>query len=364
MAKKPPSLMEKMLATAVSPYARPITDSLIFKRDMTGIPTDIPLLDIALSGEVGKGLLPGILIIAGESRRFKTLFGLYLVSAFQRKYSDGIVLFFDTEFGTPPAYLNSFGLDLSRVVHMPCSCVEDLRHEMAAQLAMLKENKKTDEDAHVMIFVDSIGNLASRKEIDDAVEGNDKADMTRAKALKSFFRIVTTDLQILGIPFVGINHVYKSTGTFVPTDIVGGGSGVQLAADNIWVIGRSQEKEGSQDTKKLVGYEFTINVYKSRFVKEKSRLPITVHWKTGIHRYSGLADLALKFGVITSDKDGKTTTLSCKSTTVPEKNNDMNKDFWETVLQETDLKDLIKREFCISNATIVTDATEGDGDDE
>ncbi len=36
----------------------------------------------------------------------------------------------------------------------------------------------------VIIVVDSVGNLASKKEVDDALEGKSVADMTRAKQMK------------------------------------------------------------------------------------------------------------------------------------------------------------------------------------
>ena len=55
-------------------------------------------------------------------------------------------------------------------------------------------------------------------------------------------------------------------------------TGSYYSADNIWIIGRRQTKEGDD----VIGYEFIINIEKSRFVKEKSQFPLTVTFEGGI----------------------------------------------------------------------------------
>jgi RecA/RadA recombinase len=94
---------------------------------------------------------------------------------------------------------------------------------------------------NVMIVVDSVGNLASKKEVDDALDGKSVADMTRAKQMKSLFRMITPHLTIKDIPMVVVNHTYMEIGMF-PKAIVSGGTGIYYSADNIFIIGRQQEK--------------------------------------------------------------------------------------------------------------------------
>ena len=74
---------------------------------------------------------------------------------------------------------------------------------------------------HIIVLVDSVGNLASKKEVEDALEGKSVADMTRAKQMKSLFRMITPHLTIKDIPMVVVNHTYKEIGLF-PKDIVSG----------------------------------------------------------------------------------------------------------------------------------------------
>jgi len=131
-----------------------------------------------------------------------------------KKYEDGVVLFYDSEFGTPQSYFETFGIDLDSVIHTPITDVEELKHDIMKQLKGIEREDK------VFILVDSIGNLASKKEVEDALDGKSVADMTRAKQLKSLFRMVTPHLTLKDIPMAVVNHTYKEIGMF-PKDIVG-----------------------------------------------------------------------------------------------------------------------------------------------
>ena len=112
-------------------------------------------------------------------------------------------------------------------------------------------------------MVDSVGNIASKKEVEDAENMKSVADMTRATALKGLFRMITPMLTLKDIPLLAVNHTYMEQGMF-PKAVVSGGTGVMYSADNVWIIGRRQEKTGTE----ITGYDFVINVEKSRFVKE------------------------------------------------------------------------------------------------
>ena len=197
------------------------------------------------------------------------------------------MLFYDSEFGSPQSYFEQFGIDTDRVLHTPIANVEELKFDMINQL----ENLERDDD--VIIVIDSIGNLASKKELEDALSEKGVADMSRAKPLKGLFRMSTPYLTMKNIPLIAINHTYKEIGLF-PKDIVGGGTGIYYSADNIWILGRQQEKQGTE----VVGYNFVINVEKSRYVKEKSKIPIGVSWEGGVQKYSGLLDVALAGGYV------------------------------------------------------------------
>jgi len=220
------------------------------------------MINVALSGTVDGGITPGLTMLAGPSKHFKTGFALLLASAYLKKYPDGVILFYDSEFGTPQSYFTTFKIPFDSVVHTPITDIEELKFDIMKQMAELTR------DDHVMIVIDSIGNLASKKEVEDALNEKSVSDMTRAKQLKSLFRMITPHLTLKDIPMAVINHTYMEIGMF-PKAIVGGGTGSYYGSDNIWILGRQQEK----DADGISGYHFVINVEKSRYVKEKSKIP-------------------------------------------------------------------------------------------
>ena len=184
------------------------------KKDM--VQTPIPALNIALSGRLDGGLTPGLTLFCGPSKHFKTMFCLILAKSYMDKYPDAPMLFYDSEFGTPQTYFESLGIDTERVVHTPITDVEQLKFDIMKQLEDIQR------DERVIIVIDSIGNLASKKEVEDALNEKAVADMSRAKQIKSLFRMVTPHLTMKDIPLIAVNHTYKEIGLF-PKDIVSGG---------------------------------------------------------------------------------------------------------------------------------------------
>ena len=251
------------------------------------------MVNVALSGDIDGGLVSGLTVLAGPSKHFKTSFALLMAAAYQRAHKDAVVLFYDSEFGSPQSYFETFGIDTDRVLHTPITNVEELKFDLIHQLEELDEKDK------VCIVIDSIGNMASKKELDDALSEKGVADMTRAKALKGLFRMCTPYLTMKDIPMLAINHTYKEIGLF-PKDIVSGGTGIMYSADNVWIIGRRQNKTGTE----ITGYDFIINVEKSRFVREKSKVPVSVSWSGGIEQWSGLLDLAIAGGYVIKPSNG------------------------------------------------------------
>jgi RecA/RadA recombinase len=202
-------------------------------------------------------------------------------------------LFYDSEFGAPQSYFKAAGIDPSRVLHTPVTDIEQLKFDIMAQLAELKRGDR------VIILIDSIGNLASKKEVEDALEQKGAADMTRAKQLKSLFRMVTPHLTIKNVPCVAINHIYMEQGMY-PKAIVSGGTGIYLSADTILIVGRQQEKDGTE----IIGYNFILNIEKSRYVREKSKVPVSVTYNEGVSKWSGLLDLGVEAGLVVKPKVG------------------------------------------------------------
>jgi RecA/RadA recombinase len=293
------------------------------------------------------GLTPGLTMWAGPSKHFKTAFSLLMAKSYLDKYDDAALLFYDSEFGTPQSYFDSFGIDPDRVLHTPITDVEQLKQDIMKQLDNVERGE------HLIIVIDSIGNLASKKEVDDALEGKTVADMSRAKQIKSLFRMITPHLTLKDIPLVVVNHTYKEIGMF-PKDIVGGGTGSYYSADNIFILGRQQEKEGTE----IVGYNFIINVEKSRYVKEKSKIPVTVYHDGGISKWSGLLDIALESGHVIKPSNGWYSKVNedgeVEEKKYREKDTD-SKEFWITILKQKSFRDFVEKKYRVAATEILGD---------
>ena len=333
------SLMDKLKKNSTIKDTSILTESKFFQtKDL--IQTSVPALNVALSGKLDGGLTPGLTVFAGPSKHFKTAFSLLLAKAYLDKYDDGIVLFYDSEFGSPQEYFKQFGIDTDRVLHTPITDVEQLKFDLVSQLDGLERGDK------VVIMIDSVGNLASKKELEDAMNEKSVADMSRAKALKGLFRMSTPYLTMKDIPMLAVNHTYQEIGLF-PKAVVSGGTGIYYSADTIWILGRRQNKKGTEVT----GYDFVINVEKSRFVKEKSKVPVTVSWEGGVEKYSGLLEVGMAGGYVVKPSNGWYQAVDKKTGELIEPKvreaQTLTAEFWDPILANDDFKEFVKKHYTI-----------------
>ena len=339
------SVMDKLKKNSKIKFTSVLNKSEFFTEKEV-VTTSVPMINVALSGDMDGGLSSGLTVLAGPSKHFKTSFALLMASADLKEHEDAVLLFYDSEFGSPQSYFESFGIDTSRVLHTPIVDVEQLKFDLVGQLDNL------DRDDKVVVIIDSIGNLASKKELEDALNEKSVADMSRAKALKGLFRMVTPYLTMKNIPLLAVNHTYQEIGLF-PKAVVSGGTGIYYSADNIWIIGRQQDKKGTE----IQGYHFVINVEKSRFVKEKSKVPISVSWEGGIEQYSGLLTVALAGGYVTKPNVGWYAAVDMKTgeindTKVREKDT-LTKKFWDPIFKNTDFKEFVKTYYSIGHRPMI-----------
>ena len=346
------SIMDKLKKNSKVKQTSVLSESKFFNnKDM--IPTEVPMINVALSGDTKGGLAPGLTVLAGPSKHFKTSFALIMASAYLKKYKDAVLLFYDSEFGSPQTYFETFGIDTTRVLHTPITNVEELKFDLIGQLEALERDDK------VCVVIDSVGNLASKKELEDAINEKSVADMSRAKALKGLFRMCTPYLNMKNIPLIAVNHTYMEIGLF-PKAVVSGGTGIYYSADNIWIIGRRQQKTGTEVT----GYDFVINVEKSRYVKEKAKIPISVSWEGGVEKWSGLLDIALGGNYVSKPSNGWYCRVDRETGELVDPKvrlkDTLESKFWDPIFAETDFADYIKNGYQIGGNSIIEFDDEGE----
>jgi RecA/RadA recombinase len=331
------SLMSKLKKNSKIKLTNQLDKSEFFQEKEV-VPTDVPMMNVALTGSLDGGITSGLTVLAGPSKHFKTSFALKMAAAYLNAKPDAVMLFYDSEFGSPQSYFDAFGIDTSRVLHVPVTDAEELKFDLVGQL------EEMDKDDDVIVVIDSIGNLASKKELEDAMNEKSVADMSRAKAFKGLFRMVTPYLAMKNIPLLAVNHTYKEMGLY-PKDIVGGGTGIYYSANNIWIIGRRQNKTGTE----VMGYDFVIKIEKSRFVKEQSKIPITVSWEGGIDEMSGLLDVALAGGYVVKPSNGWYQKVGEEK---KYREKELDKSFWSDILEDQKFQDYVRDAFSVGSEVV------------
>jgi hypothetical protein len=140
-----------------------------------------------------------------------------------------------------------------------------------------------------------------------------------------------------------------------PKAIVSGGTGIYYSAQNIYIVGRQQDKDGTD----LIGYNFIINVEKSRYVREKAKIPVTVSFEGGISTWSGLLEMALESGHVVKPSNGWYSRVNTTTGEVEEKKfrikDTDSKEFWLPVLGDPTFQEWIKQNYQIANGAIMSD---------
>lgn len=301
------------------------------------INTGCYILNAQLSGSIYQGLPNTIIGLGAPSSCGKTYLMLSIVKHFLNENKHHEVVLFETEGAINKKMLEERGIDSTRVALIPVQTVEEFKMQSISLLKDFEESKDTK--TKLLFGLDSLGNLASEKEVKDAEEGKTTADMTRAKQIKSAFRLLTLRLAKLKIPMIVTNHVYEQIGAWVPTKVQGGGTGLVYCASIILELSKKKDKDGTE----VVGNIIKSKMFKGRTTKENSMIEMNLNYATGLDKYYGLLDIAMKYGIF--QKDTKKILLPDGSS-VFEKYiiSEPEKYFTKDVLDKID--EACKQEFC------------------
>lgn len=322
--------------------------SKVLEKEKVFFDTGVYALNLAYSGRLDGGAREGLSSIAGKSKSFKTLFGLITCKAHLDADPNTYMIFYDSEGGASQEYFDSVGIDPERVIYIPVMNVEELKFDLVSKLEEIKqEHDEGDKgEAKFVVFVDSIGNLASIKEVKDALSDNPAADMgTRAKALKGFFRIVTPYLQRCDMQMVAIQHTYDEMAAMgAPKQIMSGGTGGMYSSNDVFIVGKRQIKEG----KDVIGWQFILNVEKSRTIREKSAIAFDVIYGKGLDKYSGLLDMALASGHVIKPKMGWFTRPGITDDKNWRRKDTSSAEFWDPLLADEAFHKAVSDMYCLN----------------
>lgn len=202
------------------------------------------------------------------------------------------IAWYDSENAVDMDLMVKFGIDPKKVWYEPAPSVEAFRTSATNLAQKLIDAKRSGKGIpKVMAFLDSAGGLASEKEIRDAADGSNKADMTRAKMFKSIFRILMAKFAEVKIPFIFSNHTYQTQEMFSQMK-AGGGTGPEYSASIILFMTKAKLNEKIKDDKgkkanKQLGLIITVKPNKNRFAKPNS-IKIHLRFDKGMNPYIGL----------------------------------------------------------------------------
>jgi hypothetical protein len=152
---------------------------------------------------------------------------------------------------------------------------------------------------------------------------------------------------------LGNGLVSHNTQEMYSKTIVSGGTGIYYSANAIFIIGRQQDK----DDDGLNGFNFIVNIEKSRGVREKKKIAINVQYGKGINKWSGLLDMALESGHVIRPKKGyysrvNKATGEVEAAQVKEAGTN-TKEFWMPIIEDPSFETWIKDHFGISESEMV-----------
>ena len=122
--------------------------------------------------------------LAGPSGTGKTFL---ILNSVKRAIDMGYnVVFYDSEAAVDKSLMTKFGIDLKKVNYQPVNTVQDFRHSITTITSKMQEVKRNGgEVPKLMIILDSAGNLATQKEINDAIHLLKKAHKNKILKNKS-----------------------------------------------------------------------------------------------------------------------------------------------------------------------------------
>lgn len=312
-------------------------------------------LNAIISGSLYKGVPAGrITGFSGPSGAGKTLIMNKIMGNAQKQ--GYIPVIWDSEVAVDKKSAVGAGLDPSKVKYYPVETVEDCRNQIGVFLDNVIKARENNPDLKFIVAIDSLGNLASSKELKDAAAGKDAADVgQKAKAIKSMMRVLTYKAAKAKVPVLFSNHIYEGMEMF-PTLVKtqsGGKGPIYLASVLVQLSVRNEktsetpENESVAIAHNISGVTLGALTIKNRFVPAYLKTELYLNFKTGLDKHAGLFDIAEAFKVI--EKPSRSVLYKGESMGY-RKDLEFNAQFWEKVLP--DLENVLQQKLCYGQSEV------------
>lgn len=284
-------------------------------------------LNRVMTGDINKGFPVGrISTLYGASQSGKSLLAaMTVVNAVKNNLVD-IVYIFDSEGGVLVDTYRRSGCDMSKIQYIPVASVEDCGVKMMkvydtlvqAREEYLKDPANND-NIRTLCILDSFGALKSEKLVTDALNKNQMVqDMgLTAKLKNNMINVLMMKVVQSNATLIVTNHEYSDPAQMYASKIhnMGGGKGIEFASHIIVQCEKLLVKSG--DNEFLTGLEsdtdhtgyFKGNKMKFMPIKNRTCKPcfqatVYIDFNSGISKYDGLIEDAVKYGFLEEVRGG------------------------------------------------------------
>lgn len=320
-------------------------------------------LNRVLTGDINKGIPAGrITTLFGESGSGKSMIAATTAAIALRDGKLDVVYIFDSEGGTLVNIFKQYGVDMSKIKHIPVASTEQCAVKMLQTYDMLVQARReylddpaNNDDVRAMCILDSYGALAADKLVTDAVNKDKMAnDMGIGAKMKNnmmrglMMRVVQSNATLLVI-----NHEYKDPGAMFASKVhnMAGGMGIQFASHVILQCEKllikatdtdflTGDEKDDDDVGFFKGNKIRFFVVKNRICKPAYTATLFVDFNRGITKYEGLVEQAVKMGFLQEVRGGYECPTYNNGKKITYKELMKNDEIWSTFLEDFNAKSI------------------------
>ena len=182
------------------------------------------ILNACCSGDLFKGIpLSRISVLSGPSGCGKSYLAISFCREAQKKGYQ--VIYLDSEGAIDSTFVKRLGVDPSKFIIKQVSTISEVSNFVGNLCKSFEETGISD--PKVILVLDSLGNLTSDKELNDTLTANNVRDFSKQQNIRAMFRVNTTPLAKLGIPWIIVAHTYQAVGGYGDPNKISGGGGLE-----------------------------------------------------------------------------------------------------------------------------------------
>jgi len=286
-------------------------DSIEFLSDNIGvndyISTGNLAFNYAISGKIDGGYPVGrITELSGDPSAGKSF--LSTVAAINSLKKQYVTYFFDSEM----AYDENFAKLIARVSGEDPSIVnlinynniDSIEETMSKIISIIDVFEKNKINSGATIIVDGIAFLTTSKEKQDIDSGKEKVDMTKAKILRQFLRVIKNRIKPLNICMIFTNQLTHNIGvSFGEKKVTTGGTAVPFASSVRTEISSKKILADKKLEYTFQGLTFNIRTKKTRLTTPYKKATFSFYIDGQIEKIGNLVDLLFYNRVFDKEKN-------------------------------------------------------------